>query len=136
MENLKKVRPGWFYQVVRLGLSLSSAGYTSKKFLHCDWADIVDIIHDQAVRNRELMESAPQGPLRNVVKLCATTLTGAQSTSCTMASVSESGRGRKWCGYQDPVLVLGDDDMLGVELVKSGFQDVTSVDIVNRFAGS
>ena len=128
--RLKSREPGLFFKFVRMLLSVSRlGGYTWQKFLQCSWSDIVDIIHDQATRNKEISQGSDA---------CQNGLTPANTylnrdhnqLPCTVDTAAKRVReALTLCDKSDPILVLGDDDMIGIELARAGFQDVTSVDI-------
>lgn len=129
IEQLKSNQPGMLLKIFRLILNYSKTGHTYQKFSQWSWEDIVDIIHDQAIRNKQILEEECQKRGfynsyyskidRNYNQLPCTQLT-------TQKRVNQA---KSLCSVIDPILVLGDDDMIGLELVKEGFMDVTSVDI-------
>ncbi|MCB9228729.1 MAG: bis-aminopropyl spermidine synthase family protein [Deltaproteobacteria bacterium] len=123
--ELRQKKPDLLIRIARLLLSLSGSGYTYQKFASCPWEDIVDLIHDQAARNRLLQQDDPKEQA-----VSAYLNREHNQLPCTLMTARKRVlEARRLCKPEDPVLVLGDDDMVGVELAKAGFTDVTSVEI-------
>ena len=129
IESLKKKSPPLSFKLLRLLLYLGKLDHTYNKFIECPWADIVDMIHDQALRNSLI-------PAENKIGDSAFYSINAHinrqhnQQPCTLHTAKKRvEQANQLCSKNDPILVLGDDDLIGVELAKDGFNDVCSVDI-------
>ena len=134
---LKNKKPSMLsFSFVKLVIHLSNEGHTWRKFLDCPWEDIVDIVHDQAVRNMELKSK------NNLNSSLADGISSHLNRKhnqlpCTAFTTKKRvDQAKKLCSFNDPILVIGDDDHVGIELMNAGFKNITSIDIDQRVCQS
>ncbi|MFK7823114.1 MAG: bis-aminopropyl spermidine synthase family protein [Oligoflexales bacterium] len=129
IEKLKRASPPLSFKIMRLLLYLGKRDHTYQKFIKCPWEDIIDIIHDQALRNSLIPGQQEFGDHTNSIKNPHINRRYNQQP-CTLLTVKKRvEQATLLCGKSDPILVLGDDDLIGIELAKAGFTNVCSVDI-------
>lgn len=131
VENLATKSPRKLIWVARLIVKTLLRDPAYQKFLRFSWKEIVELIFDQAARNKEILKSGREqeaisdfASLRNSVKrphnqLPCTPLTAQRRVEKALEVVDKSAK----------ILVVGDDDLVGLELARSGFTNVTSIDI-------
>ena len=130
IDGLKKSPPNYLgMQCVKWFIQLSKSDHTWKKFLNCPWEDIVDIIHDQALRNIEINDpkASKSQAYKGVISYLNRRHNQLPCTHLTTEKRVEIAKNQ--CHKHDPILIIGDDDCVGIALMKAGFKDVTSVDI-------
>lgn len=132
VKRLKERRPTWGYQVARVFVRsiLRQPCYT--KMLRFGWGDIIDMMADQVVRNRELlreeMSSPGSAPLSD--RASKQLFRPFNQMPCTRGTAQRRvAKVRELLKPEDPILLLGDDDLVSVELALAGFKNVTAVDI-------
>lgn len=130
VDQLKEAKPSLFFRTVTFCIKLVSREYTVNKFASFTWAEIVDIIHDQTIRNKKIKQQSPSQKSHSSHTLIAEQCNRYNQLPCTSQTTSNRvSEAKKICKLDDPILVIGDDDMVGIELCKAGFTDVTSIDI-------
>ena len=129
IETLKKTSPPLSFKFLRLLLYLGKRDHTIQKFIKCPWEDIIDIIHDQAIRNSLISSEIKIDEFSNVYKNSHINRRYNQQPCTDLTVKKRVEQANHLCSKTDPILVLGDDDMIGIELAKAGFTNVCSVDI-------
>ena len=91
--------------------------------------DIVDIVHDQTLRNELILSESKIGDSTSFSVNSHINRKHNQQP-CTLSTARKRvEQAKNLCSKSDPILVLGDDDLIGIELAKAGFTNVCSVDI-------
>jgi hypothetical protein len=109
------------------------------KLLELSWDELLDIASDQGAGNR-ILASAALDPTQ-LQPVCARPLNGFSRPFSQLPCTRATTRARAQKALQlvrrdEPVLVLGDDDMVGVALAEAGFCHVTAVDIDEQVLAS
>lgn len=139
IARLRTRPPRLRWQLARWLVAAAVRDPSAWKLLELSWDEIVDIIGDQAAGNRRLATAAlDAAELRPV---CATELRGLARPFSQLPCTRATTRARLTKALQiarphDPVLVLGDDDMVSAALAAAGFGEVTAVDIDRRVLAS
>jgi hypothetical protein len=129
---LRRREPKWGMRLSRFVITNFLRERSYQKFLDVRWEDVVDLMADQVVRNRVLLEdeSLPpeSAPLSD--RAGARIFRPYSQMPCTRATTARRvAYAQALVGRDAPVLLLGDDDLVSVELAANGFSDVTAVDI-------
>lgn len=104
-----------------------------QKCLEFSWGDMVDILADQVDRNREINDLAQAASAPLSERSHAALFRPYNQMPCTReTAVKRVGKALDLVGFDEPILLLGDDDMVSVELAAAGFRDVTAVDIDDK----
>ena len=130
VEQLKQYYPAFRFKFGQFILRNFFNNAYSNKFLNFSWTEIVELMADQVVRNQIIESNAEQaGQLNPLSEVCERRSTYGQ-LPCTEKTAKE--RVKKIAEYADmdsPILILGDDDMVSIQLLKEGYKQVTVVDI-------
>jgi hypothetical protein len=132
VQALRERAPKWGLRLVRFVLTNLLRERSYQKFLDCRWEDIVDLMADQVVRNRALQNGGARAsgsrPLSD--RAGARFFRPYSQMPCTRdTTLRRVAFAERLIPHDRPVLLLGDDDLVSVELAASGFRDVTAVDI-------
>lgn len=104
-----------------------------KRYLKLSWEEIVDIICTQIAHNTWIKNEI--GFHREELKPQFHNLVNDKCKDyfqqpCTIRTATQRVLAAKsFCKKEDKILLLGDDDMVGVQLARSGFKDITILDI-------
>ena len=131
VEELKKSRPAFRFKFGQFILKNFFNNAYSNKFLNFSWHEIIELMADQVVRNQIIEEDSikTNENLSPLNQICQRRSTFGQ-LPCTAKTARE--RAQKIAEYADvdsPILILGDDDMVSLQLLEEGYQKVTVVDI-------
>ena len=130
------------HKLCRAGLYLGFRDPSWRKFLDSSWEEIVDIIASQVAENHYIDKEYSQDK-ENLKASVFEEGTKVNRTymqqPCTSRTVHQRADfAEAHFTKNDAILLLGDDDMVGVELATRGFNHVTVVDIdpklINRIA--
>ena len=124
VENLRG-RPPFFLGFARFLLSLLSKDPSIRKFVNLSWAEIVDVVHEQAAQH--LFLDLPQKGMEPIRDF--SNRTHAQQPCTKHTTQSRVELAKEICQKDQPILLLGDDDLVGISLARAGFSDVTCIDI-------
>ena len=127
------------YRIARWLVGAMIRDPSALKLLELSWGEIVDIVSDQGLGNRRLAAAALDPA--ELQPVCARDFKGLHRPFSQLPCTRATTRARVQMALQlaprdDPVLVLGDDDMVSVALAKAGFRDVTAVDICDQVLAS
>jgi hypothetical protein len=133
VSKLKRDRPFFRYHFARMIVQFVLRDHSYKKFADFDWADIIDLMAEQVRLNR-VLEGFDYGLPKTVSgKGINNVFRPHNQLPCTWQTarlrVSEIA---KHVDKLDPILLLGDDDLISIELAKQGFSNLTIVDIDSR----
>ncbi len=132
VEELKTAPPRFGYRVARKVVTTLLRDPFYQKFLTCTLGDIVDMLADQVVRNQEIEKDASTLPTSAPLSDRAGTriFRPYNQMPCTRGTaVRRVAKALELAQKDDPILLLGDDDLVSVELAAAGFTKVTAVDI-------
>ena len=123
--NLKNSPPKHLIPLARLAILLNGKDAAWHKFLTVDWQDAVDLLHDVLLRNLidQPSQSGDNEPAFRANRAHAQQPCTVETATRRVHKIAEL------CNDDDPILVLGDDDLIGLRLAEEGFTQVTSVDI-------
>jgi hypothetical protein len=139
MVRLRTQPPRVRCQITRWLVAAAIRDPSAWKLIELSWDEIVDIIGDQAAGNRRLATAAlTPAELRPV---CSRELKGLarpfSQLPCTRATTrARVAKALQIAQRHEPVLVLGDDDMVSAALAEAGFGEVTAVDIDDQVLAS
>jgi hypothetical protein len=136
LSRLKRRDRTLAYKTARQIVTHLLPGVCYQKFLDFKWGDIIDLIADQAQRNRDLLAATESDPMRRASlapvsgnfdsrifrphsQLPCTQETAQARVQQALSLVPHTAR----------ILLLGDDDMVSVALAEAGFRKITVVDI-------
>lgn len=102
-----------------------------RKFLRSSWEEVIDIIYTQLAENHSISKTYRKDDLAPV---CHTSLTKVQrrfqQQPCSkLTAVKRVAYARELVKLTDNILLVGDDDLVGVELARAGFKNITVLDI-------
>lgn len=103
-----------------------------RKFINSSWEEIVDLIATQVAENNwiRLNQGINSEDLAPAILNYSRSNRKYMQQPCTNYTVKKRVKLAKLlCKREDNILLLGDDDMVGLELAKAGFTNVTIVDI-------
>ena len=126
LKAIKASRP-FFWSFARGIVRAFLKGHRERKFLDYTWGDIVDLMQDQAMANLRLRSEVPPEQLPSQSGEFGRQYSQQPCTKNTLQK--RLAIAQKICEVGEPILLVGDDDFLGMKLVEEGFTDVTSVDI-------
>lgn len=121
------------FELGRFVTHVATRDPTFRKFVDSSWEEVVDIIASQVAENNrirhnfvdETYELKPM--LEDGIKKCNRKY---QQQPCTRHTAKQRVSYIKdFCKPEDPILLLGDDDLIGIELASQGFQNISVVDI-------
>ncbi len=124
-----RVARRWVRRLAGLVASASGdPGYL--RFARASWEELVDLLRDQVARNEALesrgLADEPVFAVAGMLEL------GRRHNQlpCTRENLGERADWvERLCERRLPVLLVGDDDRLGLELARRGFSDLTVIDI-------
>jgi hypothetical protein len=124
VSHLKNSKPNLRYRLTRKFVTAVFKDPAITKFLDFSYEDIIDVIADQVAHNMTLNKTE-LGPaeFRGLNRKYA-------QQPCTPTTVDRRvKKALEMISKNDPILVLGDDDLVSVSLAEAGFTDVTALDI-------
>ncbi|MFK7872559.1 MAG: bis-aminopropyl spermidine synthase family protein [Oligoflexales bacterium] len=124
VEKLRNTPPRYI-KLARMLLSWSAQDPSIRKFINLSWGEVVDVVHEQAAQH--LFLNLPEDGRQPVRPF--TNRTHAQQPCTKKTTLSRCEEAERLCGFHKPVLLLGDDDMVGLTMARKGFTDITCVDI-------
>lgn len=131
-EVLGAKRPALSYQFARLVVRWFLKDPSYRKFLHYGWSDIVKVLSTQIALNGKLSRDKQTHSLAKTIsdRNDNALVRPFSQFPCTRQT---SERRVQWVetlvNRTSPLLLLGDDDLVSVELADAGFRDVTVIDI-------
>lgn len=127
MASLTARPPGLRLLIARVFLNIAALSPAALRLLRMPWEDILAFFADQLV----LSERSLQASLQPVSKLPVSRRHG--QLPCTkMTAAKRVAIAKKLCQQDDPILLIGDDDLVSIELARAGFNNVLVVDIDQR----
>ena len=132
VTRIKSNPPDLRYRIARFIVTTMLKDEVYQKFLKCTWSEIIDLLADQVARNRQI------GPIEE--HLSGSTPLAMRTNSrfsrpygqmpCTRSTAKRRvGKAMTLIAKDDPILLLGDDDLVSVELAVAGFKNITVLDI-------
>lgn len=134
IEQLKGNPPQLLVALCRMIIGCGFGDSSWVKFLRIDWGDCVDLIHDVLLRNTlrgQSLAAEDNTPVYSTLNRDHGQLPCTNSTSSRRVE-----KITQYCDPNDPLLILGDDDHMGIFLMDAGFTDVTTVDIDPKVCAS
>lgn len=122
------------YKIARQFVSHLLPGVCYQKFLNFRWSEIVELIADQAVRNRTILANETAESQHSMTpvtgKFDSRVFRPHSQLPCTQGTAAHRvQKALEMFSHDAKILLLGDDDMVSVELAMAGFNHVTAVDI-------
>jgi len=122
----------------RLAKALGHEGFVAAA--EASWEEAIDILADQIAKNRKFIAHAMPSDLEQlspVLQQSRRLLPGLyHQLPCTrLTTMKRLEMIRSHASPNQPVLIVGDDDGVSIELVRSGFSDVTVIDIDEKIIG-
>ena len=104
-----------------------------RKFIHSSWEEVVDIIAAQVAENNLMRRQYSFGD-RTLSPMLEDELKEGNRKYCQQPCTKITTKRRvemasRFAEKDDPILVLGDDDLVGLELARNGFRRVSVLDI-------
>ncbi len=134
-KQINRVKNNPPKRLIKLGRVIVNSLFkdpTYRKYIDADWSELVDLIADQVTRNRMLKDQFKGG---NDLEAVNSNIDGLHSRSfnqlpCTKATVkSRVEEAKRLCKFDDPILLVGDDDLVSIHLARAGFRQITVLDI-------
>lgn len=156
VDLIKSNPPDLRYRIARFLVVNIFRDEVYQKFLRCTWDEIIDMLADHAVRNREIHKEINQKESQQTTSqanpkrkqqlqfddrlvsssIHLTTRTNGRFSRpygqmpCTKSTARRRvDKAATLVGKDDPILLLGDDDLVSVELALAGFTQITVLDI-------
>jgi hypothetical protein len=127
ITSLKNEKPNFRYRFARRVVDNFTQDPAFRKFLNFSYEEIIDLMADQVARNSRISRNFSGGS-----KFSKVSRKYAQQP-CTQQTVRDRvKKAQDLVVANQPILVLGDDDLVSLELARQGFSDVTAVDIDNK----
>ena len=124
---LKQRKPGALYRAYEFYFRRVSWTPAWRRMGQTTWAELVDILYDQSIH------SAKVDPTTSQPVLTSHNTRHYSQQPCTEGTLqARVEKAASLAGPDDPILVVGDDDMVGPGLCRAGFRDVTSIDLDPR----
>jgi hypothetical protein len=132
--RIKARGPTWHYFVARGIIKALLPNPCYQRLLEYTWADVVDFTADQVGRNQLIERELRTSHLPKCHERTDTQLFRSHDQMpCTHeTAVRRVQKVEEMISREQPILLLGDDDMVSVELAAAGFSNVTAVDIDQR----
>lgn len=132
LPRLKAKPLPFTYRITRAIIITMMHDANFQKFLRYQWSEIIDLMADQVARNR-LLSLADYAPQRSAPISDRTNTQIFREFSQMPCTPDTALRRVRKVGElvdkNEKILLLGDDDMVSVELAKAGFRHVTAIDI-------
>jgi len=122
-KNKSKIR----YQVSRKFVTYFIKDPAFQKFLNFEYEDVIDVIADQVAHNKKIDPKA-----LGKAKFKGLNRQFAQQPCTNYTAKCRAEKCLSMVGLDQPILVMGDDDLVSIELAKVGFTDITALDIDKR----
>lgn len=147
VDQIKSNPPDLRYRIAKFLVVNIFRDEVYQKFLRCTWDEIVDMLADQVVRNREIRQNLHKtqqtdlqsNPHSNDMVSSSSKLTTRTNSRfsrpygqmpCTQSTAKRRvEKALTLVNRDDPILLLGDDDLVSVELALAGFTQITALDI-------
>lgn len=143
MLALKERERSLVYKTARQIVSHLLPGVCYQKFLEFNWSEVVELMADQALRNREIMTAIESDPARRASmapvtgKFDSRVFRPHSQLPCTRETAQQRvQKALSLLGHDAKILLLGDDDLVSVELAEAGFRNITVVDIDRKIIGA
>ena len=136
IHTLKRSPHHWTMKLGKLFVNTAVRDPACRKYLLSSWDEIVDLIAEQVAHNRliyntQCLSSDARSPVSKVAS--QKLYRKFHQMPCTKDTAHKRLHiAKKYCDYDDHILVLGDDDMISLVLAEAGFKNVTAVDIDPR----
>lgn len=132
---LKANEPRWLTGILRPMIRWGFSDPALSKFHDFSWSDAVDLVTEQTLMCRQSL-GKPQLS-KHLQPAMSEFVADVDRRFAQQPCTSDTTRRRvdkaeELCSYQDPILVLGDDDCVSIELARRGFEQVTVFDIDAR----
>lgn len=134
-QALRSTPPRLAFEITRLILKTFLREPTFSKFLAMPWRDVIDLMADQVARNAALIKARPDAKLLAPVseRIHEKLVRSHNQLPCTKLTTSRRvEKALTLAPLQAPVLLLGDDDLVSIDLGLAGYTDVTVLDIDRR----
>ena len=132
VEKLKAKGPNRRFKIAKFILSRIMREPCYTKFVRCTWDEAIEVTSEQWALNLRLPIDEPQRSLSHPLAKRASRswFRPFSQMPCTSATAARRvAKVESLVPHDSPVLILGDDDLVSIELARRGFQDVTALDI-------
>ena len=132
VEYIKERGPDWRYRVARFLLSVFFRDRCYSKFIRCSWGEAVDVTTEQFTFNQRYFNTPYESSISESLETRASQawFRPHGQMPCTMTTaVKRVEKVKSLVALDAPILLLGDDDLVSVQLALNGFTDVTAIDI-------
>jgi hypothetical protein len=132
VDQIKSNPPDVRYRIARFLIINIFRDEVYQKFLKCSWTEIVDMLADQVARNRDIRsgEETMSGSRPLALRTNSRFSRPYSQMPCTQSTARRRvEKALTLVNKDDPVLLLGDDDLVSVELALAGFTNITALDI-------
>jgi hypothetical protein len=137
VRQLVNKSPTLPYHIGRRIVETFMPGVCYQKFLDFRWQEIVELIADQAQRNKSILSD-----LDSVSRASLVPVTGKfdkrifrphSQLPCTQGTAAmRVQKALDLIHHNAKILLLGDDDFVSIELAEAGFRNITAIDIDKR----
>ena len=132
VEYIKERGPDWRYLIARCLLSAFFRDHCYSKFIRCSWGEAVDVTTEQFTFNQQYFHQPYESPISESLETRASQawFRPHGQMPCTMTTaVKRVEKVKSLVPREAPILLLGDDDLVSVQLALNGFTDITAIDI-------
>lgn len=131
VDAIKQRGPNWRYALARGIVHTLLRDDCYEKMLRYSWSEVIDFTADHIARNKLLELDAGHHQLPDCHERTDSQFFRAyDQMPCTQATaLRRVAKAQEMISREQPVLLLGDDDMVSIELAAAGFGRVTAVDI-------
>jgi hypothetical protein len=141
VRQLVTKNPALPYHIGRKIVETFMPGVCYQKFLDFRWQEIIELIADQAQRNRLILSD-----LDPVSRASLVPVTGKfdkrifrpySQLPCTQGTAAlRVQKALDLVHHNSKILLLGDDDFVSIELAEAGFRNITAIDIDKKIIGN
>lgn len=132
LDLIKNRSNSFIFTIGKLCCFLKQNDPAIKQFMDSNWSEVVDIIANQSASNYLLKNEFNQSPqLLSPFNLNIAKLKRKYSQQpCSVMTVNKRvEQAKSLCSFDDPILLLGDDDLISIKLADEGFTNITALDI-------
>jgi len=132
VDEAKKRPPELTLKLARMIARTAVTDPALRKFGEFSWGEIIDCVADHVKKNQDILSRFDiDSPDLEPVADDSTALNRAfAQLPCTKSTAdSRVAMAKQICQPGDPILLLGDDDMVSIALAKAGFTNIKAVDI-------
>ena len=136
VSSFKKSQKGRFFHFGKAIVRFMLHDPSIRKFVDSSLDEVVDIIAAQVAENNYMRKVEGVNDKANqplISPYLSKSNRAFRQQPCTANTTEKRAKtAASFCDRDDPILLLGDDDMVGVALARAGFTDVTVLDIDPR----